>query len=168
MKKEIYLILNNIRSRENVGSIFRTADAAGVSKIYLCGITPRPPHEKITKTALGADNYVPWEYYRQPARLISQLKDENVSIYALELSKKSRDLFKFKPNFPMALIVGNEVKGISPAILRQADEIVAISMRGGKESLNVSVATGVALFQLINSADNAVRLLRHRGELIES
>src|SRR3989338_10582247 len=82
--KEIILILDNIRSRENVGSIFRTADAAGVSKIYLCGITPIPPHEKISKTALGAENYVPWEYCKQTWRLLAKLKEEGINIVALE------------------------------------------------------------------------------------
>lgn len=144
--KEVYLVLDNIRSRENVGSILRTADAAGVSKIYLCGITPTPPHEKISKTALGAETYMPWEYYKQTWRLLEKLKKEGMSIVALEQTKNSVDLFKFKPQFPLALVLGNEVKGLSPSILKLCDKKISIPMHGKKESLNVAVATGIALY----------------------
>ncbi|OGM96009.1 MAG: hypothetical protein A3B86_02025 [Candidatus Yanofskybacteria bacterium RIFCSPHIGHO2_02_FULL_38_22b] len=149
MKKEIYLILDNIRSRENVGSIFRTADAVGVSKIYLCGTTPTPPHDKISKTALGAETYVPWEYRRNTWQVITELKKEGINIYALEQTKDSKNIFRFKPKFPMALIVGNEFNGISPKILKYCDKKIAIPMYGRKESLNVSVATGIALYTLL-------------------
>ena len=148
-KQQIHLVLNNIRSRENVGSIFRTADAAGVSKLYLCGITPIPPHEKISKTALGAETYVPWEYCKQTRRLLGKLKKERIHIVALEKTQKSEDIFKFKPKFPLALVLGNEVKGLSPQILKYCDKKISIPMYGKKESLNVSVAAGVALYQLI-------------------
>ena len=148
-KKEIYVVLNNIRSRENVGSIFRTADAAGVSKLYLCGITPTPPHEKISKTALGAETCVLWEYCKQTWRLLGKLKKERIHIVALEKTQKSEDVFKFKPKFPLALVLGNEVKGLSPQILKYCDKKISIPMYGKKESLNVSVAAGVALYQLI-------------------
>lgn len=147
-KREIYIILDNIRSRENVGSIFRTADAAGVSKIYLCGITPTPPHEKISKTALGAETYVPWEYFKETWRLLAKLKKEGINIVALEQIKESIDLFKFKPKFPLALVLGNEVNGLSPRILKYCDKKISIPMYGKKESLNVSVAAGIALYQL--------------------
>ena len=149
MKKEVYLILDNIRSRENVGSIFRTADAAGVSKIYLCGITPTPPHEKISKTALGAEVYVPGEYYRQTWRLLANLKKEGIKTIALERTKNSVNIFKFKPKFPLALVLGNEVQGLSPKILKYCDKKISIPMYGKKESLNVAVATGIAVYQLI-------------------
>ena len=159
VKIDIYLILDNIRSRENVGSIFRTADAAGVSKVYLCGITPRPPHEKISKTALGADEYVPWEYHPQTWRLLHKLKTKNgkLKIIGLErfdkltasrLKIRTQSIFKFKPKFPLALVLGNEVKGLSPKILKYCDKKIAIPMYGRKESLNVAVAAGVALYQL--------------------
>ncbi len=147
--KEIYLILINIRSRKNVGSIFRTADAAGVSKIYLCGITPTPPHEKISKTALGAETYVPWESYKQTWRLLAKLKAQNVKVMALEQTKESEDVFQFKPKFPVALVLGNEVKGLSQQILKYCDKKISIPMYGRKESLNVSVAAGITLFQII-------------------
>ncbi len=147
-KTEIYLVLNDIRSRENVGSIYRTDDAAGVAKIYLCGITPTPPHDKISKTALGAEKYVPWEYHKQAWRLLEKLKKDGINIVALEQTKGSEGLFKFKPKFPLALVVGNEVSGISPKILKYCDKKISIPMYGKKESLNVAVAAGVALYKL--------------------
>lgn len=150
IKREIYLILHNIRSRENVGSIFRTADAAGVDKIYLCGITPVPPHEKISKTALGAETFVSWEYNAQAWRLLRKLKveSEKLKVVGLEQTKTSQNIFKFKPEFPMALVVGNEVRGLSPQILKYCDKKISIPMYGKKESLNVAVAAGIALFFL--------------------
>lgn len=160
MKKEIYLILCNIRSRENVGSIFRTADAAGVDKIYLCGVTPTPPHEKISKTALGAETYVPWEYRKQTRRCLFEIKNQNgkIKILGLEKTKSSKNIFKctFSKDKKIALVVGNEVKGLSPQILKYCDDVVDIPMFGKKESLNVSVATGVALYQLIKPAQSPV------------
>ncbi len=150
IKKEISVILNNIRSRENVGSIFRTADAAGVSKIYLCGITPQPPHQKISKTALGAETVVPWEHCKQVSRLINKLKKDNMNIVALEKAKNIENIFDYKPEFPLALILGNEVEGISPAILKKCDKKIAIPMYGRKESLNVAVAFGIAVYNLIS------------------
>jgi tRNA G18 (ribose-2'-O)-methylase SpoU len=149
MKKEVYLVLDNIRSRENVGSIFRTADSAGVTHIYLCGITPTPPHHKISKASLGAENYVSWSYIRNTWRIVTLLKDKGVNVVGLELGKDSTNIFKFKPKFPLALVLGNEVKGLSSAILNKCDKKIAIPMYGKKESLNVSVATGVALYQLV-------------------
>src|SRR3989344_6066805 len=136
MKKEIYIILDNIRSRENVGSIFRTADGAGVNKIYLCGTTPTPPHEKISKTALGAENYVPWEYQSQTYRCLLKFKNQNskIKIIGLEKTKNSKNIFggstsnllRSNLNKKIALVVGNEVKGISPKILKYCDEVVNI------------------------------------------
>lgn len=147
-KNKLYVVLDNIRSRENVGSIFRTADAAGVSKIYLCGITPIPPHEKISKTALGAEKWIPWEYYKQTWRLLEKLKKDKINIIALEKTKESINLFNFKPKFPLVLVVGNEVKGLSSKILKYCDKKIFIPMHGRKESLNVSVVFGVAVYNL--------------------
>ncbi|RJQ14324.1 TrmH family RNA methyltransferase [Candidatus Parcubacteria bacterium] len=152
MKKSptLIAILNNIRSRENVGSIFRTADATGVLKLFLCGITPRPPHEKISKTALGAENFIEWEYQKQISRVIKNLKDKGFYIIALETKNKAGNIFKTtikKKN--IALVVGSEVKGISKEIIKKADKILKIPMRGKKESLNVAVAFGVAVYALL-------------------
>ena len=133
-----------------MGSIFRTADAAGVSKIYLSGITPIPPHEKISKTALGAENVVPWEHVAQSWRLVEKLKKSGHIVVALEQSGDSKNIFDFKPGFPLALIVGNEVNGVNKNLFKYCDHILEIPMLGQKESLNVSVATGIALFEIIN------------------
>ncbi len=148
MKKEFYVICDNIRSLENIGSIFRTADALGVTKIYLCGISGQPPHSKISKTALGAEKTIPFEYYKQTWRLIENLKKEKILIVSLEQHKKSVIYTKFKPKFPLALIIGNEVKGISKKVLSLSDKIIYLPMKGKKESLNVSVAFGVAGYQI--------------------
>ena len=151
LKPLVSLVLHNIRSAYNVGSIFRTADGAGVSKIYLCGITSNPNDEpKISKTALGAEKTVTWEYCKQTWRLLDKLKKEGVEVVALEQDKKAVDYRKFKPKRPVALVLGNEVGGLSPTILRAADAIMEIPMRGKKESLNVSVAAGVALYEITN------------------
>lgn len=147
-KRQVVLILDNIRSRENVGSIFRTADAAGVSKIYLCGITPTPPHEKISKASLGAEEFIEWEYVKDTWRLVEKLKKEGYHTVALEQTKESEDIFKFEPRFPLALIVGNEVDGVSQSVLKRVDKKISIPMYGKKESLNVAVAAGIALYQL--------------------
>jgi len=147
-KKQIYLIAQNIRSLYNVGSLFRTCDAFGVTKIYLCGYTGTPPRNQITKTALGAENTVKWEKCQQTLSLVKKLKKQGVKIIALETGKKSKSILKYKPKFPLALIIGNEVEGIKKNILKQADNIVSIPMQGIKSSLNVSVAAGVALYQI--------------------
>ena len=146
--KEFCVICDNIRSLENIGSIFRTSDALGVSKIFLCGISGKPPHHKISKTALGAEEKIPFEYYKQVGRLVDKLKRDGVQIVALEQSKDAISYDKFKPQFPAALIVGNEVKGISKKILKKADKIIFLPMHGKKESLNVSVAFGVAGYEI--------------------
>lgn len=152
--KEIYLILDNIRSMENVGSIFRTADAAGVAKIILCGITPKPPRKEIDKAALGAVDFVDWEYQENAKDLICNLKENGIKIIALEQDKRSIS-YNNPDSLPLthdsckiALIVGNETDGISKEVLDQADRIIEIPMHGKKNSLNVAVATGIALFKL--------------------
>lgn len=159
-KKEIILILHEIRSAYNVGSIFRTADATGVSKIYLSGYTPAPidqfkkENKMISKTALGAEKLIPWERISSTTKLIVKLKKEGMEIIALEQSEKSIDYRKFKPKNKIALILGNEVQGMPKSVLNKCDKIIEIPMKGEKESLNVSVATGVALFELIRNFFN--------------
>ncbi len=148
-----YLILHNIRSAYNVGSIFRTADAIGVEKIFLCGITPTPEKvnsnwsihtgKAIKKTALGAEKSVAWQYYSKTIYIIKKLKAQGVRIVALEQTEKSKNLFEWKPYLPLALILGNELKGIPSSILKESDEIIEIPMLGKKESLNVSVSFAV-------------------------
>lgn len=147
-KKPFYIICDNIRSLENIGSIFRTADALTVDKIFLCGICGRPPQAKISKTALGAEDNVAWEHHWQTWRVIDKLKKQGVNIIALEQTKNSLDYRKFKPKFSLALVVGNEVKGICQSVLRKADQVIHLPMLGSKESLNVSVAFGVIGYYL--------------------
>ncbi len=146
--KDFYVICDNIRSLENIGSIFRTADALGVTKLFLCGISGAPPNLKISKTALGAEKNIPFEYHKRTWRLIEKLKREKIFIVSLEQSPKSILYTTFKPTFPLALIIGNEVKGISKKVLAQSDTVIYLPMQGKKESLNVSVAFGVAGYQI--------------------
>ncbi len=161
MKKKVYLILHNIRSLYNVGSIFRTADAAGVKKIYLTGYTPAPVDRfgkirpEIHKTALGAEKIVEWRKYKDIGTLIAKLKKIRIKITAVEQADNSIDYKKFKPacrqagpRYPLALIFGNEVRGLSKQILKKCDYIIEIPMHGKKESLNVSVSAGIVLFSL--------------------
>ncbi len=154
-KKEIYLILHNIRSLHNVGSIFRTADAAGIRKIYLTGYTPAPTDRfgkirpEIAKTALGAEHTVEWQKYHDIGVLLKKLKKEKIRLIAAEQNSKAINYRKFKPSFPLSLIFGNEVRGISFQVLKKCDKIIEIPMKGGKESLNVSVSAGIILFSLI-------------------
>lgn len=148
-RKEIYLVLDNIRSALNVGSIFRTADGAGVSKTYLCGYTPTPENPRVAKTALRAEKTVLWEKHSQTWRLLDTLKKRGVKVVALEQSERSIDYRKFKPKFPVVLVVGNEVKGLSKKILKYSDVIISIPMFGKKESLNVAVAAGIATYEIL-------------------
>jgi tRNA G18 (ribose-2'-O)-methylase SpoU len=149
------LILHNIRSVHNVGSIFRTADAAGVSKIILSGYTPTPldrfgrERKDFVKVSLGAEKSVQWQQVKSLLPALAQLKKEGYTLVALEQHKNSVSLFDYKLANNIALIVGNEVRGVSPALLKKVDTIVEIPMRGKKESLNVSIATGIALFALL-------------------
>ncbi len=152
------VILYNIRSNHNVGSMFRTSDALGVEKIYLCGITPKPTDRfgrknlALGKVALGAENYVQWEYFKSTTKLLDELKKKKYTILAIEQNKKSKLLHKIKipksKKTKTALVFGNEVKGLPKIILKQTDKIIEIPMKGKKESLNVSVAFGIAIFKL--------------------
>jgi len=153
-KFNLVIILNNIRSTYNVGAIFRTADAAGVSKIYLCGITPSPPNPKINKVALGAETFLPWEKRKNTWRLLEQLKNEGYFIIALEQGRNSKDIFqvasKMLKKKKLGLILGPEIKGLSSKILNRSDLQLEIPMYGQKESLNVAVAFGIAVYQMRN------------------
>lgn len=152
-------ILHNIRSTHNVGSIFRTADAAGCEKIYLCGITPASRdrfgrvNKKIAKVALGAEEWVGWEKVGRTVAAIDKFKKTGWKIFAIEQSSRSVPYQKIKLTkkdlAKTALVVGNEIKGLPPAILRRVDKILEIPMHGKKESLNVAVAFGIVVFNLI-------------------
>ncbi|GBD34799.1 tRNA (guanosine(18)-2'-O)-methyltransferase [bacterium HR35] len=149
MEVKFCAILHNIRSAYNVGAIFRTADAVQIDKLYLTGYTPNPAKDKkIEKTALGAEKYVAWEAYKNISYLLKKLKKERFRIVALEQSPRSIPYYKFKPKFPLVLIVGNEVRGLNKRILAKVDAILEIPMFGKKESLNVAVAFGIVAYEL--------------------
>jgi tRNA G18 (ribose-2'-O)-methylase SpoU len=143
--------LPDIRSGHNVGAMFRTADAIGVDKIYLTGYTSEPSHPHVAKVSLGAEQWIPWEKYKQTGRLLTQLKKKGYNIVALEQTKMSVDIFKWRPKFPLALVVGNEVRGVEKKFLKLCDTHVEIPMVGKKESLNVSIASGIAMYHIGNS-----------------
>jgi tRNA G18 (ribose-2'-O)-methylase SpoU len=154
MKKVV--VLDNIRSVFNVGSIFRTADALGVDMIYLCGTTPTPTDRfgraraDLAKVALGAEKDIVWEYAEKTTDIVKRLKKEKYQIIAIEQDKKSVDIKKAKIKSSAALILGNEVEGIDTKVLKLADTIVEIPMKGNKESLNVSVSFGIVGYQLFS------------------
>ena len=154
-KKHAVLVLDNIRSAHNVGAIFRTADAVGISKIYLVGITPAPldrfnrVRPDIAKAALGSELTVPWEAVKTIVPLITKLKKSGHTVVAIEQSENSIDYKKVKLGEKTAFILGTEVTGIAPAVLKRCDIVAEIPMAGMKESLNVSVAAGVALFRMM-------------------
>jgi 23S rRNA (guanosine2251-2'-O)-methyltransferase len=149
------LILHNIRSSQNVGSLFRTADAAGIDKIYISGITPCPidrfgrPNPQIIKASLGAELSVPWEA-AEIVKLLDSLKKDGVQLIGIEQSSKSLDYKTVSVRLPVAFILGNEVDGIPKEIVDLADVVAEIPMQGKKESLNVAVAGGIALFRMFN------------------
>lgn len=151
----IHLILSDIRSAHNVGSILRTADAGGVEKVHLCGITPAPvdrfgrKRADIAKVALGAEDVVPWESCKDVFKKIETLKGENFIVVGVEQHRRSIPYYTFTSKQPVAFVLGEETKGLSEEILSLCDAVVEIPMRGEKESLNVSVALGVVLFGFI-------------------
>lgn len=160
---QFYIIAHNIRSLYNVGSIFRTADAFGVDKIILTGYTGTPKNFRLAKTALGAEKHVEWEYYKRPKKVFEKLKKQGFELVALENNLpltpnpspargegNMMTLSGFKPRFPIALLLGEEVKGVKKDYLKLCDKIVEIPMQGKKESLNVSVAAGIAMHYINN------------------
>lgn len=156
MVSQIHLLLHNIRSTHNVGAIFRTADAVGVKKIYISGYTPAPidrfgrTRSDISKASLGAENTVEWENISDIKKLIKDLKKEKFSIVGVEQDKRSIDFRKSKVKGNVLVIVGNEVDGMDKDTLGLCDHILEIPMLGQKESLNVSVATGIVLYSLLD------------------
>jgi len=151
-KTPIIIILDNIRSLNNIGSVFRTADAFLIEKIYLCGITARPPHKDIQKTALGATETVAWEYVEDTLELVTKLQQEGKKVYAIEQAENAVMLDKFEPlkNQTSAVIFGNEVKGVQQEVVTASDAVIEIPQLGSKHSLNISVSTGVVVWDLFS------------------
>jgi 23S rRNA (guanosine2251-2'-O)-methyltransferase len=162
-KLPVYVVLNSIRSNYNVGSIFRTSDGAMIKKLYLCGYTPHPPKAKeeregktsssgkkeILKTALGSTESVEWEYVKDPAEVIRGLKRKGVKICALELTSKSKLYYEVsKDDFPLCLVIGNEITGVAQELIDLCDFSLEIPQYGIKQSLNVAVAYGISIFEL--------------------
>ncbi len=149
-KIPLIVILDNIRSLNNIGSVFRTSDAFLIKKIYLCGITAKPPHKEIHKTALGATESVDWEYVENTEDLIKELQREKVNVVAIEQAEKSTSLEKFIPltGESYAVIFGNEVKGVTQSAVDLADYCIEIPQYGTKHSLNISVSCGIVLWDL--------------------
>ena len=156
MKHPVAVLLHNIRSAHNVGAIFRTADAAGVSKIFLSGYTPVPldkfgrTQKEIAKTALGAEGYIPWEYCKTPGEVIAKAREGGFQIVGIEQDARARDYRNFKPESPTLFIFGNEVRGLSPQLKKICDDLIQIPMFGKKESLNVATTAGIILFSAIH------------------
>jgi tRNA G18 (ribose-2'-O)-methylase SpoU len=140
------VVLNNIRSLYNVGSIFRTADGVGVDKIWLCGITGCPPNNQISKTALGAQEHISWEYREETGAVLKELKEARYQIVLLEQTDGSSPYQDFVPNPPVCLVIGNEVEGIGVNIFPLCDRAIEIEMAGVKNSLNVAVAFGIIAY----------------------
>ncbi len=148
-KAPIYVVLNSIRSSYNVGSIFRTSDGAMIEKLYLCGYTPYPPNKQVLKTALGSTESVKWEHVDDAVELVKKLKSNGVKICALEQTNKSIPYYNVKSNnFPLCLIVGNEITGVSQELIDLCDFAIDIPQYGIKQSLNVAVAYGISVFEL--------------------
>lgn len=159
IKYPIYVILENIRSLYNVGAIFRTSDGAGVKKIFLCGITGRPPSKEISKTALGAEKMIDFEYEEEARDVIRKLrkvegvnkasKGKKVEIIGVELCKNARNYWETSFNFPVALVFGHETEGISDEVLRMCDKVIFVPMHGKKESLNVEAAFSTVVYETV-------------------
>lgn len=151
-KHPIHVLLDNIRSMHNVGSVLRSSDAFKVEKVYLCGITPRPPHREIRKTAIGAEESVDWEFHPDPIALAKDLKAEGYQLLSLEQTDESLDISSFQTDLETGkyvLILGHEVEGVNQELIDLCDHALEIPQFGTKHSLNVSVAAGIALHQLV-------------------
>ncbi len=149
-KIPVIAVLENVRSAYNVGSVFRTADAFLLEAIYLCGYTAFPPHKEIKKTALGAEESVDWKHFRLPADALAELKEKGYRIYAAEQAESSIPLHQFDSgDVPVAIVFGNEVTGVEQATIALCDGCIEIPQLGMKHSLNVSVAAGVVLWELV-------------------
>jgi len=155
-KTPLIIILDNIRSLNNIGSVFRTADAFLAKKIYLCGITAKPPHKDIQKTALGATESVEWEYAENIMEVVSQLQNEGVFVASIEQAEDSVELndFSVERDTTYAIVFGNEVKGVQQKVVSTSDAVIEIPQFGTKHSLNISVSVGVVVWDLFVKIKN--------------
>jgi len=151
----IYVVVDNIRSLYNVGAIFRTSDGVMAEKIYLCGMTGMPPRREITKTSLGACETVPWEYREKAIDVVRELKEKGVQIVTLELTDPPNHYAKAEFDYPVALVIGHEIDGVSDEVMALSDVSISIPMLGHANSLNVATAYGIAVYQILNKYKNA-------------
>jgi tRNA G18 (ribose-2'-O)-methylase SpoU len=159
LRAPVVALLDNIRSLYTVGSIFRTSDGAFIQQLYLTGFTPRPPRREIAKTALGATETIPWQYFRDPLDAIAAARAGGAKICVLEHTTDTRPYHSIAPqDFPLCLVIGNELTGITPAVIAAADFGIEIPMYGTKQSLNAAVAYGIAVFELVRAWRTALRL----------
>jgi len=148
-RNPVHVVLDNLRSAYNVGSVFRTSDAGAVAHIHLCGMSAHPPHRKIEKTSLGAFEYVPWTYYERTGDALEALRRQGIPILAIEVAEGAVSHVTFDWPKPVAIVFGNEVTGINDKTLAHCDAVVQIPMRGRKNSINVATAFGVILFEIL-------------------
>ena len=151
LSPQVEALLDNVRSTFNVGAMFRTADGAGLRRMHLCGITPTPENPKIGKTALGAEDALPWKYHLNALDAADAIKTQGLRLWALEGGEQAQSLFDMAPDLPGApilLVVGNELSGVDPDLLERCERVVSIPMQGSKRSLNMAIAFGVAAYFL--------------------
>ncbi len=148
-RNPVHVVMDNLRSAFNVGSIFRTCDAGAVEHIHLCGMSAHPPHKKLEKTALGAFAYVPWTYYERTKDCLAALKEQDIPIVAIEVAEGAEDMHDFQWPSPVAIVFGNEVNGIHERNIARCDHVVKIPMHGYKNSINVANAFGIVLYDIL-------------------
>ncbi len=153
-KNEIYALLDNVRSLHNVGAIFRTSEAVLLKKLYLCGITAHPPRKEISKTALGAEEIVDWEYHEDAIEIIKKLKKRGIVIAAIELAHNSIDFYDANYNFPVCFVFGHEVYGISEEVMELVDLAIQIPMLGRANSLNIATCYGIIIYDALKKLKN--------------
>lgn len=155
-KIRLTVVLDNIRSMNNIGSVFRTSDALLIEKIYLCGITAKPPHKDIHKTALGATESVEWEYSKDTIRVVQKLKSEAYNVFAIEQAEDSLSLNDFNPNpaDKIAVVLGNEVKGVDQEVVNNCNGCIELPQYGTKHSLNISVCAGIVLWDIFHKLNH--------------
>ncbi len=151
-KTPLTIVLDNVRSLNNVGSVFRSADAYRVEKIYLCGITAQPPHREIRKTALGATESVAWEYVEDTLEVVERLNQEGYQTCAIEQAERSQNLYQFAPDrsSKVAIILGNEVKGVQQQVVNACSTVIELDQYGTKHSLNIAVCAGIVIYDIFN------------------
>ena len=149
LRLPVSILLDNVRSMYNVGAFFRTADGAGIERLLLSGITARPPENAITKTALGAENRVPWSPVSDPMQTIHSLRETGYEVAAIETSIRAVDIFDWQPRFPVCILFGHEIEGLAPALLAACDSHVRLPMLGLKHSLNVASTGAIVMYELL-------------------